>query len=334
MAKKGIAAELVEGYLKKFPDTPDMTLAKIIWKEKENKPLFTNVETVRAMVRRYRGHSGDKSRKATTDKQFFKPVTYDTNPFKLPESRTVSASVFTLPTSIKKVLLMGDLHIPFHDNKAIQAAIDYGKKENVDCIYLNGDIADFYQCSFHEKDPRKVSISEELEATREFFAYLRNEFPKAIIYYIPGNHELRLERYLHVKAPELLNIDEFRLDVLLKVAEYNIIFIPHGSKVYFGKLLVEHGDKLRGSGGVNPARTLSLKLKRHSICGHFHRTTESITKVYDSDSIITYSVGCLCDLEQAYLPISDHNHGGAIVEMLGGGEFSVDNFKIVNGKIY
>lgn len=329
---KSIAGEVALQYCNDWPDVPSMTLAKKMYSE--NKALFNSLEHARSKIRLYRGQSGKELRKRIKEKENFKPLTYDTNPFKLPESQTVKANVFTLPTSIKKVLLIGDLHIPYHDNEAIQAAIDYGKSQNVDCVYLNGDVTDMYQVSFHEKDPRKTSIKEEFELTRQFFAYLRQEFPLATIYYIPGNHEYRMERYLRVKAPELLDVDEFRLDVLLKVRDYNIIHIPHGSKVYFGKLLVEHGDKLRGAGGVNPARTLSLKLKRHTICHHFHRTTESISKVYDGEPVICFSVGALCEMEPHYLQINEHNLGGAIVELLPGGEFKVDNFKIVNGKIY
>jgi hypothetical protein len=97
--------------------------------------------------------------------------------------------------------------------------------------------------------------------------------------------------------------------------------------------MVEHGDKMKGSGGVNPARTLFLKLKRHSICGHFHRTTENTAKVYDDEVVVTYSTGCLCELEPGYLEINEHNHGFAIIEM-DGVNFTVNNKKIIKGKVY
>jgi len=168
---------------------------------------------------------------------------------------------------------------------------------------------------------------------RLFFQTLRKNFPKANIYYIPGNHEARMERYLRVKAPELLDIAEFRIDVLLKVAEYGIEYIPHGTKCYFGKLLVEHGDKMKGSGGVNPARTLYMRLKRHAICNHFHRTTEATEKVYDGDVYVTYSVGCLCELEPRYMEVNNHNHGFAEVNMTGE-NFRVKNLKIVNNQVF
>ena len=238
-----------------------------------------------------------------------------------------------LPKSIKKVLLLSDIHFPYHDVRALTTALKYGQKEEVDAIFINGDLMDFYQLSFHEKDPRVTSISDELEATRKFFDGLNKAFPNTLIYYIPGNHEARLERYLRVKAPELLDVQEFRIDVLLKLGEKGILYLEHGTKCYFGKLLVEHGDKMKGSGGVNPARSLFAKLKRHAICGHFHRTSEATEKVYDGDVVVTYSTGCLCELEPRYMEVNNHNHGFALVEM-DGENFKVRNLKIVNGKVY
>lgn len=329
--KKTIAREYCEEICRKFQQTPTLTLAKKAFKEQPL--LFKDLESARRIIRKIRGLSGGYDRKYTKDKSLFKEQSKTTNPFDLPESKSEKKDIWKLPKSIKKILLLSDIHFPYQDNIALTTALNFGKSESIDAIYLNGDVLDFYQCSFHEKDPRKTSISEELEMGRSFFKSLRKNFPKANIYFIGGNHEQRLERYLRVKAPELLDVEEFRLDVLLRVAEFGVEFIEYGTKCYFGKLLVEHGDKMRGSGGVNPARTLYLKLKRHAICGHFHRTTEATEKVYDGDVYVTYSTGCLCELEPSYMEVNNHNHGFAIIEM-DGENFKVRNLKIVNEKVY
>lgn len=333
-SRSTIAGDIVKEYCDKYAgtDIKDLTLAKRIYADRPE--AFKNLEDVRSKVRYYVGHSGDYQRKYCKDKHRHKPLTFDTSNPHLPKSQNVPINIFTLPTSIKKVLFLSDIHLPYHDEQAIETAIQYGLNENVDCIYVNGDLMDFYQISFHEKDPGKMDLFGEIEQGKVFFKYLRHKFPLAVIYYIPGNHEYRLERYISQNAAALKRFNETNVNVLLKLHEYDVIFIPHGSKVYFGKLLVEHGDKLRGTGGVNPARTLGLKLKRHAISGHWHRTSEAISKVYDGDSFVTYSVGCLCDLEPAYLPVNEHNHGAAIIEMLGGGEFVVHNKKISNGRVY
>lgn len=323
-------SDIVKEELKKFPNTPKLSLAKKIYKE--NPKLFLSVEAVRSLIRNYTGANG-KYHAETHKKTIVRHDKKESTTWYLPEEKTKESNVFKMPKSIKKVLLLSDIHFPYHNNTALKAALKDGLDEQVDAIFLNGDILDFYQLSFHEKDQRKTSIPEELEMCREFFKELNNKFKDVKIYYIPGNHENRLERYLRIKAPELLDVEEFRLDVLLRCREFNVEYIPYGSKVYFGKLLVEHGDKMKGSGGVNPARTLALKFKRHAICGHFHRTTECLSKVYDDNSFATYSTGCLCELEPSYLPVNEHNHGFAIVK-LNGNDFVVKNKKIVNGKVF
>jgi hypothetical protein len=139
---------------------------------------------------------------------------------------------------------------------------------------------------------------------------------------------------MFVKAPELLDVPEFSLDILLKMGEKKINYIPHGSDVYFGKLMVEHGDKLKGSGGVNPARTAMLKFKRSVLINHFHRTTSANGNVYAGESYMAWSVGCLCELNPGYLPINEWNHGFAVVEVYPDGSFKVDNLQIIDGKVY
>lgn len=332
MGKVTTTGSVASEYLSRFPKTPIMTLAKKMYKEEPK--VFSSLEHARSTLRNHAGLAGDKTRRHMKDKSNYRPITNNRNPFDLPETHSKKQNVWYLPTSIKKVGLLSDIHFPYHDEEALTAALNDCKSEKVDAIFINGDAIDFYQCSFHEKDPRKTSISGELEMAREFFASLKKHFPNVKKYYIPGNHEVRLERYLKVKAPELLDVEEFRLDVLLRVREFDVEYIPYASKCYFGKLLVEHGDKMKGTGGVNPARTLALRLKRHAICGHFHRTTENVSKIYDGDSIVTYSTGCLCELEPGYMEVNEHNHGHAIIEMLGDGHFNVKNKKIVNGKVY
>lgn len=331
--KETIKGSVIKKYLERFPNSPILTISKKIYNE--NKAVFKDVEDTRRLVNYYKGRGGKQNRESIKDKRFIKPLEYKYNPFEIPESHNKKAEVWKLPKAYKNVLVLSDIHFPFHDEKALLAALKYGQEKKVDAIFLNGDILDFYQLSFHEKDPRKVSFKEEIEMGRQFLAMLRRDFPGTAIYYIPGNHEVRLERFLRVKAPELLDMQEWKMESLLRFGENGVVGIEHGSKCYFGKLLVEHGDKMKGAGGVNPARTLSLKFKRHTICGHFHRSSESNSSVYDDDYIMCWSTGCLCDLEPDYLPLNEWNHGAAIIQVdHKTDEFHVENFKIMRGKVY
>ena len=321
--------DIIIEYLQKFPEAPTKTLARKIYADH---PTFPSFEGVYTRVRYYRGQLGAEHRKHLKDKSFQKElkVKHIMNEKSLPESHTKTRTQFTFPTGCTKLGVFGDVHIPYHDNLALETMFTKFEEEGVDSILINGDLLDFYQLSFHEKDPRMVHFKDEIEAGKEFLDYCRSRFPNIPIYYITGNHENRFERYLRIKASELLDMDEFRLDVLLHVAEYKVEFIPFRSKVVFGDYTIEHGDKIPGAGGVVPARTLLMRLKSNSIVNHFHKSSESSQRVYgvgEPTTIKAYSLGCMCDLAPEYMEINEWNHGFAIMTKIKD-KVSVTNYKI------
>ena len=321
---------IVIDYLKRFPNTTSKALARKIYSDHPG--FFTCFEQVYLRIRYYRGQTGKLLRSNIANKEFVQPLkgTFMKTEFNLPESHTKSRGTFTFPSGCKKLGVFGDVHIPFHDNIALEAMFNKFEEENVDSILINGDLLDFYQLSFHEKDPRQVHFKDEIEAGKEFLAYIRNRFAGIPIYYITGNHENRFERYLRIKAAELLDMDEFRLDVILHVGEYRIEVIPFRSKVVFGDYTIEHGDKIPGAGGVVPARTLLMRLKSNSIVNHFHKSSESSQRVFgigEPTTIKAYSLGCLCDLNPEYMEINEWNHGFAIMRK-NNDTVTVSNYRI------
>ena len=330
--------EIVFEYLEKFPEAPSKTIARKIYAE--NAAFFKNFEQAYLRVRYYRGQVGKRQRDMmnnNVNNKFIKELKTKVmqNKLTLPESHTKTRNQFTFPSGCMRLGVFGDVHIPFHDNIALETMFDKFEEENVDSIFINGDLLDFYQLSFHEKDPRVVHFKDEIEAGKEFLAYIRDRFPDIPIYYITGNHENRFERYLRIKASELLDMDEFRLDVILQVAAHRIEFIPFRSKVVFGDYTIEHGDKIPGAGGVVPARTLLMRLKSNSIVNHFHKSSESSQRVYgpgEPTSIKAYSLGCMCDLAPEYMEINEWNHGFAIMKRIKD-KVSVHNYKIEGNTI-
>ena len=321
---------IILDYLEKFPNAPSRTLAKKIYNE--NSAFFTDAENVYFRVRYYRGQSGSINRDKLKNTKFQKELKVKVmiQKLQLPESHTKTRNSFTFPTGCKKLGVFGDVHIPYHDNTALEVMFKKFEEEKVDSIFINGDLLDFYQLSFHEKDPREVHFKGEIEAGKEFLAYIRSRFPDIPIYYITGNHENRFERYLRIKASELLDIDECRLDVILHVAEYKIEYLPFRSKVVFGDYTIEHGDKIPGAGGVVPARTLLMRLKSNSIVNHFHKSSESSQRIYgvgEPTNIRAYSLGCMCDLAPEYMEINEWNHGFCIMSKIKD-KVSVSNYKI------
>lgn len=323
--------EIVKAALKQFPTASTRSLARIIYDD--NKELFT-LDKARDLIMYYRGAKGKRLNKSLADKSFVRKKTND-DPFEfIPKSYAMRRDTWHLPTSIKNVAVWGDLHIPYHETDAVKAAIKLAKEDKVDAIFLNGDVMDFFGLSFHEKNPKnRPRISEELESARQFLKGLRKQFPNIPIYWIDGNHEHRLERYLAVKAPELLDTSEFQIASLLRMAEYGITYLGFRTKCYFGKLLVEHGDRLRGTGGVNPARTARLKYKRSVLVNHFHKLSVDSGKQYDGDVMTCWSNGCLCELEPEYMEVNEHVHGVCHVQV-DGDNYRVRQYQIINGKVF
>jgi len=325
-----IKSKIVREYLAKYPNSSNLSLARKIYKE--NTVVFNSVENVRSLIRHKTGNSGVKNRKGLTNKEFLsepKPRAYE-----LPKSHANDYTPYEIKQS--KILYLSDLHFPYQNNEAIRLALDYGKKKGVDCILLNGDILDFATISRHEKDFRARSIKEEFDATRMFLNTLRKHFPKAKIVFKYGNHDERWEKYLYMKAPEIFDMNDFELDILLRFGELKIDCVKDKKPITIGKLMVLHGHELAGgAGGVNPARSTFLKTFSNVLVGHFHKTSSNTETTLNGDMIAVNSVGCLCDLNPHYMPINRHNLGFAyITHDVKSGEYHLENLKIIKGKIY
>lgn len=332
--KKG---DLVKEYLDQFPETPSLTLARMIYEE--NKEIFTNVETVRTQIRSFRGAMGISKRSLIKkhDRKYIREFDKKLfNPFKLPESDEKEFIPYQLPKHHNKILLLSDIHIPYHSISAITAAFNYGLEHNINTVFLNGDIIDFHALSMFVKDPRKRHFQEELKLMHEFLDSIQLTFPNAKFYYKQGNHSERLETYLKVKAPELYGHNNFELDTLLEFGRRNIEYINDKRTVKAGKLNILHGHELKSGiiQPVNPARGIFLRTNSSTITGHFHKTSQHTESDLEKRLISCWSTGCLCELAADYMPNGRANHGAAIINVEDNGNFNVDNFIIYEGKIY
>ena len=327
-------SDIVREYLERFPKVPDLTIARKIYNE--NIEVFPTLESVRNHVRIIKGHktSSGHTNKLLKDETYFTPKTYDTNPFKLPESYAESFEPYVISQS--KTLIISDLHFPYQDNKAITAALNHALKEKVNCILINGDLLDFAGISRHERDWRQRTVYEEFESVRTFLKMLRCKFPKAKIVFKEGNHDERWEKWLFIKAPELFDDPEYKLEVRLRLAESKIDIVKNRRPVTIGKLTVLHGHEMAGtSGGVNPARSTFVKTLESVLIGHFHKSSSHSETSMWGELKVTQSVGCLCGLHPQFMRVNKWNYGFAIVDLnIKTGEYQVENYKIINGKVF
>jgi predicted phosphodiesterase len=252
----------------------------------------------------------------------------------IPETDMEEWSPVVLPKGKHRILLLSDIHIPYHDPSALNMAFEYGEKKGFDTIILNGDTLDFHAASRFVKDPRKRDLFGEINMCREFLQDMRAYYPDAKIIYKDGNHDERWQIYLHTHAPGFAKFAQFRLDNMLELEANKIQYVTDKRPIKAGKLNIVHGHEMGGSvfSPVNPARGLYMRAKESSICGHHHRTSEHTEQTINGSIIGTWSTGCLSELHPQYLPINNWNLGFAMVEV-DGDEFHVENKKIIKGKV-
>lgn len=336
MARKaGLSGAVIKDYLKRFPSAASKTLAIKLYKE--NPLLFTSVETVRARIRYYRGNLGEENKAGLGDKSFIRENGKPGDPFvKLPEGiKSLNWNVFKI-LGDNRILKLADLHIPYHDKKAVEIAVEKGLKFDPTIILLNGDITDCFALSKWETDPRERKFSSEIKNTIAFLAWIREKFPKARIIWKHGNHEERFERYMMLKAPELLNVEKFQFESAFDTKNYGVETVKDKCPIRVNKLTVIHGHEYRFviSNPVNPARGLLLRAKANASCDHFHKSSTDSAKNINDKVIATWSSGCLCELHPRYMPLNEWSHGFSLIEAHGRESFLFQNFKIVDGQMY
>jgi predicted phosphodiesterase len=249
----------------------------------------------------------------------------------IPKTSAEERSNFILPTSIKKLGILSDIHFPYHSEKSLIVALEKCYNYGVDAILLNGDSMDFYQASKYEKDPRKRDFNFEFDVTRHFLDELKKNFPA--VYFKIGNHEERWMRYLQRKAPEVLGMREFQLDIILRLGEKGIHYVDNKRIIKAGGLSIFHGHEINLNSAVNPARSLFLRTQISSLCGHLHTPSYHSEKRADGHIVGCWSTGHLGEESPDYSPYNKWQYGFATVE-LNKKEFEVSNYKIINNKAY
>lgn len=321
--------DIINPYLRKYPDHSIRALTALIYKKHPDH--FATEEHCRSSVRYRRGKMGSALRVSAKRS---KNLTKGTGKrcVAMPKSMAKPRKAYDLPQG--RTLVLSDVHIPYHDLHALEAALNYADNLDIDNILLNGDTIDFYAISRWDKDPEVRNLPAELEKTRAFLMHLRGRYPKAKIIWKNGNHEERWEKYLWHKAPELCGVADFELQKILRFNEYDVDFVHGRQKIKAGDhLTIIHGHEIPGAfDPVNFARTLCAKLKVCSMAGHKHKVSQHTEKTADDEYITCWSTGCFEEMHPDYMPLNNWGHGFAVID-LKKNKFKVFNESIINGKV-
>lgn len=299
-------AEIARRYREKHGwDVPTHRLAAVMFKEN---PQFISKEAARDSLRYIEGKRGDKVR----HKGMKPEIKRELNPYKLPEFEDRKREPFVLPLGCNNILALPDLHCPYTHTPSLNKAIAYGLDNNINCILLMGDVLDNHQISNYCSDPTRRSQEEEFAICKAMLVRIRELFPKATIYWLKGNHDIRWERYLLTRAKDIAMMNAFRIEEVLKLHEQNIIVIDDKTYAKAGNLCFHHGHHFFGRfAPVHAAKTLWDKTNMELMIGHCHTHT-TYEKVTPLGIKRTFILGCLSEigLNVDYNPITNQYRRG------------------------
>ena len=205
----------------------------------------------------------------------------------------------------EKALIINDLHIPFHDRRAIDLMLKVADQFKPDIVFINGDIGDFWAISSYVKISTlrdQAALKKELSQCRRFLRGLRDRFPNSKIVFIAGNHEYRWDCYIEEHARELVGLKGLSLKDQLELEELDIEWVYTGtreSSYLWGKLLIGHFNLASMHSGYT-AKNLVDRKGISLIQGHCHRGGVHYKRIYNK-VVVGYENFCLCDLNPPYV---------------------------------
>jgi predicted phosphodiesterase len=262
----------------------------------------------------------------------------------------------------KRLVVISDTQAPYHLPQAIALVSAFIKDYKPDTLALNGDLVDFSSISRFNKTGRFTPSTVSHEVTlclvevvfpvltalgwrikwtlcfREAAEY-GTQIPyvqidsvtkgKADVYWIEGNHEYRLGRYISAMAPAFDGLVEF--EEVFQLRKLGIRYVRgkgtsgNGILRLTPLLTICHGERH----GLNPAKLTLDDWGGSIIVGHAHKESTWRKTFASGTDWVGYAAGCLCK-DGDWKSFSGYNRGfiAGEYESKGKGEFNVDHMRI------
>lgn len=210
--------------------------------------------------------------------------------------------------------------------------------DHIDC---GGFLAQHHTLGFVPET--SYSFEEDVAAAITFLDETQRRAPGAEDWYIVGNHEQRIEKWIiketlrHPKDSKYL-FDMFGCENVLSLKERGIRVVKR-DKCYnglrkrgtlkLGKCLFHHGTRVGKYAAVRNADDVGTNI----VFGHTHRIATHIRETANG-TIGSWSFGCLCGLHPLYgdTGTSDWAHGYGIQVVMKSGRFMTIQVPIINGQ--
>ena len=182
----------------------------------------------------------------------------------------------------KRVLVISDLHIPYHHQDSFEFLKAIKKEYKPDFIVNIGDMLDFHAISFHSHDPDLYSAGHELKVARKYVKELEAIFPKVIE--VDSNHsslvyrrgiKFGMSREFMKSYADFLDTKKWKWvdDLTLTMSNKEKVFFTHG----------------RAADVLKVSQTMGMS----AVQGHYH--TKFLIQWWANPNNIFFAmnVGCL-----------------------------------------
>jgi len=237
---------------------------------------------------------------------------------------------------VKKILIWPDTHVPYEDKQLFKLMLEIVAHTKPWAIVFLGDFGDFYAVSSHDKNPkRKLNLKWEVDcvnARLDQVQKVAEESGVKKVWFIEGNHEWRLDRYLASNAPALF--DFFKVKDLFRIGERGWTFVPYKDHVQIGKVYFTHDT---GKAGARAHKQSGDDFQDNVVIGHTHRMGYMIEGNAKGKPHVYAMCGWLGDLKQVdYMhrikALRDWSHGFAMGYMEPDDNMHIQLVPIVDGK--
>lgn len=193
--------------------------------------------------------------------------------------------------------IIPDTHVPFHDKRAWNLNLQIIKDRKPQHVVILGDFADFYSINGHGRDPkhRNLRLLDEINAVNHELDRLDKVIPRgAKKYFIQGNHEYRLDRYIAQKAPEMDGLTTTPEAFHLKKRGWH--YTPYHHFLQLGKVFYTHDT---GKAGASAHISAANSFNDNAVIGHTHRASLSIVGNNRGKPHVAAMFGWLGDINAA-----------------------------------
>ena len=175
---------------------------------------------------------------------------------------------------MKRIVVLSDMQIPYHDKKAVDAVLEFVEDYQPDELFCVGDEADSPEPSRWNKGRAEEyagTLQKGLDKTSEIMVAFKEAIGDRPFHVMRSNHGDRIQHYISKYAPALASLRELEYAKLLGYRENEITY--HDKIYSFAPgWIMAHGDEgnlIRTAGGT--AMALARKTGSSVICGHTHR---------------------------------------------------------------